>query len=296
MAELESKSSAFLLVTGPRSSASSDVCSDSVKISDDFLKSHVNPDRYHSFDDVRSAIRQQGVKTCNVIFAIDYTISNETSGSKTFGGKSLHDLSVVNPYQKVITAIGETIDPMRGENKTINAFGFGDNEVKDKRIFPLSQEPCSSFYDILCAYKTKTKDIKFGGPTSFVPVLEEAIRIVKETGKYHILIIVADGQVTEEHSSLKAIIEASDYALSIVVIGVGDGPWELMEEWDDLENFNNKVAEQGLSNRRFDNFQFVNYHKITNKAKNPDIALALAALMEIPDQYKFIKENILVNV
>ncbi|XP_052248247.1 uncharacterized protein LOC127856213 isoform X2 [Dreissena polymorpha] len=252
MAELESKSSAFLLVTGPRSSASSDVCSDSVKISDDFLKSHVNPDRYHSFDDVRSAIRQQGVKTCNVIFAIDYTISNETSGSKTFGGKSLHDLSVVNPYQKVITAIGETIDPMRGENKTINAFGFGDNEVKDKRIFPLSQ--------------------------------------------YHILIIVADGQVTEEHSSLKAIIEASDYALSIVVIGVGDGPWELMEEWDDLENFNNKVAEQGLSNRRFDNFQFVNYHKITNKAKNPDIALALAALMEIPDQYKFIKENILVNV
>ncbi|KAH3748623.1 hypothetical protein DPMN_183069 [Dreissena polymorpha] len=243
-----------------------------------------------------SAIRQQGVETCNVIFAIDYTLSNSTNGSKTFGGKSLHELSCVNPYQKVITAIGETIDPMRGENENIHAFGFGDNEVKDKHVFPLSPEPCSSFYDILCAYNTKTKHVKFGGPTSFVPVITEAIRIVKETGKYHILIIVADGEVTEERNSLQAIIEFSDYALSIVVIGVGDGPWELMKEWDDLENFNNKVAVKGLSARRFDNFQSVNYHKITHEANNTVVALALAALMEIPDQYKFIKENILVNI
>ena len=33
----------------------------------------------------------------------------------------------------MITAIGETIDPMRGEHENIHAFGFGDNEVKDKR-------------------------------------------------------------------------------------------------------------------------------------------------------------------
>ncbi|KAH3741878.1 uncharacterized protein LOC127851847 [Dreissena polymorpha] len=296
MAELEAKSSAFLLVTGPRVSSSSDLFSDSDKISDNFRKLSVNPDQFHSLEDVRSAIKKQGLETCNIIFAIDYTISNVTNGSKTFCGKSLHDLSGVNPYQKMITAIGETIDPMRGEIEYIHAFGFGDNEVKDKRVFPLSQEPCSSFYDILGAYNTKTKEVKFGGPTSFVPVIAEAIRIVKETGKYHILIIVADGQVNEEHSSLKAIIEASDYALSIVVIGVGDGPWGVMEEWDDLENFNNKVAARGLSTRRFDNVQFVNYHEITHEAKNPDVALALATLMEIPDQYKFIKENILVNV
>ncbi|KAH3709690.1 hypothetical protein DPMN_069153 [Dreissena polymorpha] len=69
-----------------------------------------------------------------------------------------------------------------------------------------------------------------------------------------------------------------------------------MDEWDDLENFHNKVAVKGLSTRRFDNFQFVNYHKITHEAKNIDVALALAALMEIPDQYKFIKENVLVNL
>lgn len=52
-----------------------------------------------------------------------------------------------------------------------------------------------------------------------------------------------------------------------------------------MQDFDDKLPQ-----RRFDNFQFVNFHKVINNARNPETAFAVAALMEIPDQFKAIRQ------
>jgi hypothetical protein len=56
-------------------------------------------------------------------------------------------------------------------------------------------------------YNQLVPGIVLSGPTSFAPLIYETIRLVKEAGGYHILLIVADGQVTNEKVNARAIVE-----------------------------------------------------------------------------------------
>jgi len=219
------------------------------------------------------------LESSNLIIGIDYTKSNKWTGQNTFGGKCLHDIvpDGLNPYQEVIQILGETLSVF-DDDGLIPVYGFGDVITKDKSVFPyLRDRVCNGFQEVLQLYTQITPNVQLAGPTSFAPLIREAITIVAEAKSYHILIIVADGQVTSVKETIDAIVEATKYPLSIIMIGVGDGPWDQMEEFDD-----------GLPDRDFDNFQFVEFHAILKKYDGSPYAFAVSALQEIPDQFKTI--------
>jgi len=244
------------------------------------------PDRYKTIEQLQAGLREAGLENSNLIIGIDFTKSNTWTGQRTFAGKSLHALSstVLNPYQTVISVLGRTLEAF-DEDKQIPAYGFGDSTTTDRNAFSfIPDRPCNGFAEVLSRYNEITPHVQLAGPTSFAPVIREAISLVKKERSYHILVIVADGQVTNEKETVDAIVEASKYPLSIILVGVGDGPWEKMNEFDD-----------GLPQRQFDNFQFVNFDELMRKYDGDEVKFALFSLMEIPDQYKEIRRLNLVS-
>jgi len=239
-------------------------------------------DRFQSLQEVQDGLRDAGLESSNLIVGLDFTKSNTWNGKKTFGGRCLHAIvpDYMNPYQEVIFILGRTLAAFDDDN-LIPVFGFGDVTTKDKGVFPfyLDGHKCVGFEEVLRRYDEISPNVVLSGPTSFAPLIREAIKIVKQERSYHILVIVADGQVDNIRDTSNAIVEASSYPLSILVVGVGDGPWDTMKEFDDK-----------LPQRKFDNFQFVPFSETLERAENREVKFSVAALQEIPDQYDAIKK------
>eukprot|EP00946_MAST-07B_sp_MAST-7B-sp1_P000103 g103.t1 len=242
-----------------------------------------------------------GLESSNLIIGIDLTKSNEWTGKSSFQGRCLHAISrrpnSSNPYEACLGICGRVLAPFDDDN-LIPCYGFGCSQTSDHSVLDFSPEGSGGHLHgldaVLQRYRRLIPHIRLAGPTSFGPLIRRAVDIVAETGGYHILLIVADGNITRgssqqegtlspfEQDTVDAIVEASNYPLSIVMIGVGDGPWDQMREFDD-----------GLPKRRFDNFQFVQYSKVAGSSRDPiavEAQFALDALMEIPEQYSEIQK------
>ncbi|KAH6768734.1 phospholipid-binding protein family [Perilla frutescens var. frutescens] len=254
-------------------------------------------DNFTSVDQVTAALRESGLESSNLILGIDFTKSNEWTGKVSFNNRSLHAIGdTPNPYEKAISIIGKTLAPF-DEDNLIPCFGFGDATTHDQEVFSFHSDhsPCHGFEEVMACYRRIVPNLRLSGPTSYGPVVDAAVDIVEKTGgQYHVLVIIADGQVTrsvntsdtelspQEEKTINSIVNASSYPLSIVLVGVGDGPW------DDMKKFDDKIPA-----REFDNFQFVNFTEIMSKhtsSSEKETAFALAALMEIPLQYKAARE------
>ncbi|CAI8594819.1 unnamed protein product [Vicia faba] len=203
-------------------------------------------DNYNSIYELTEALARAGLESPNLILGIDFTKSNECTGMHSFNRKSLHhNGNGPNTYEQAISIVGKTLAAF-DEDNLIPCFGFGDASTHDQDV--------SNFYP----------DERFYG---------QVIRSI-DTDQARLS--------PQEQKTMDAIVEASEFPLSIMLVGVGDGPWDMMKEFDD-----------NMPARVFDNFQFVNFTEIMSTKFPPsrkEAAFSLATLMEIPSQCKAAKE------
>ncbi|KAL5982725.1 hypothetical protein ACLOJK_016801 [Asimina triloba] len=224
-------------------------------------------------------------------------------GNKESVGYPSHSEYAQQPSRKVESTVAPTnqYQNMRHSRYIADNFSSLDElfvfrfvaSTHDQYVFSFNPDHhyCHGFEEALARYREIVPYLKLSGPTSFAPVIEAAIDIVERSNwQYHVLVIVADGQVTrsadvplgsfspQEQATINSIVTASHFPLSIILVGVGDGPWDAMQQFDD-----------NIPQRAFDNFQFVNFHKIMSanmETSKREAAFALAALMEIPFQHR----------
>jgi E3 ubiquitin-protein ligase RGLG len=203
-----------------------------------------------------------------------------------------------------VAILGRTLQAFDDDGH-VPCYGFGDTTTGDERVFSFfpAGRPASSFSEALGRYRTLVstgpdgraqRAVTLAGPTSFGPIIRQAAALTAASGnKFHVLLLIADGQVTrsadvpdgelspQERDTMAAIVAASRAVpLAIVMVGVGDGPWDTMRVFDDA-----------LPERAFDNFQFVEYaalaaHAAQAAAGTYDREFALACLQELPQQYR----------
>ncbi|KAK1383869.1 RING-type E3 ubiquitin transferase [Heracleum sosnowskyi] len=242
-----------------------------------------------SLEEVTVALAIAGLESYNLIVGIDFTRNNEWTGARSYNKRSLHQIGdELNPYEQAISIIGKTLVPFDQDN-WIPCFGFGDESTLDQDVFnfyPENDGYCNGFEEVLSLYR----EVVPHGPISFVPIIEMAMTIVEQSnGQFHVLVIIAgqvprsvdtgQGQLSpEELKTVDAIVKASNLPLYIILVGVGDGPWDMMDTFKD-----------NMPKRNFDNFQFVNFTDIMSHwfyYDRREALFALTALMPIASRYK----------
>merc|ERR1711862_100501 len=172
---------------------------------------------------------------------------------------------------------------------------MGSGEVSHEFFLNLTQDPyCSGVDGILAAYHQSLNSVQLYGPTNFSPVINHMANFARayqhDPSNYFVLLIITDGIITDFDATKRAIINASDLPLSIIIVGVGSEDFSAMDELDSddqLLTHNGQIAKRDI-------VQFVEMQKFVMGSTWSKEALAQEVLAEIPDNWSATcKERIL---
>ena len=262
-----------------------------------------------------NGLREAGLKSSQMCVFVDCTKSNLEKGAKSFGGRSLHDVSDAsrpNPYLQVMAIIGRTLSGFDADG-LIPCFGFGDKVTADHSVFPLFDtkafpKGCAGYDELAKSYASRIVGVELAGPTSYAPAIRKTIELVKASKpmEFTIALLLVDGAPTSKADTDAAIIEASKLPIVIIIVGLGDGPWDLMHRLDDdlpERKFDkcarrshrcvpkrNLVPNARLSLSLFCSVNFVEFSAVAKQAVRQNIslsaALAMDCLVEIPKAFE----------
>lgn len=113
------------------------------------------------------------------------------------------------------------------------------NEHQTSHCFPLNghfDEPEIQGIDgILATYKRNVKGIYMAGPTFFSSVMDVFMDFAQEgrdLKTYFVMLILTDGEIHDMVETKRLIVEASKLPCSIIIVGVGNEDFEMMQDLD----------------------------------------------------------------
>ena len=246
-------------------------------------------------EELQNALRNAGIESSNLMIGINF--------SKSSSNITTNKSDIVSANNHILSVFCTTFNALNN-NDRIFAYGFGYSKISNKTLFPFQNtlddmesdnlsmgveelDTGHKLETVLELYNKFIHDMghdfaNIYGPISFAPLIHKAIDHVKKTSKYTILLIICDEIITRREETIDAIAEAAKYPLSIICIGVGKVSFDIMEEFDEY-----------IPDRPFNNFHFINLHKLMKECDGNDIEFAKNALRKLPDQYDFIKGNYL---
>ena len=188
-----------------------------------------------------------------------------------------------NHYLEVLNVVAKRMK-YYDDDRALPCYGFGDPTTGKDAVFSLftSSEQERGLDALVEKYKSMSPARGASGPASFAPLIRQAMKDVYNSGmKFHVLLILSEGQISSEclEDTKQAIVEACAFPLSIVVIGIGEGPWTEMNFFD-----------KELPEREWDNFRFFDYSQISKQAPfvqehQLEDEFEFNVIAELPEQY-----------
>jgi len=227
---------------------------------------------------------KQGMQI-NIVVGVDFTMSNKHIEDP----KSLHYINGNEPngYERAIYGCGNILAQYDYDQQfPILGFGGipeGGNVVEHS--FPLNYNfngspVVNSVNEMVNVYRTSLKRTRLYGPTNFAPLIKNTTNIAKNASieEYFILMILTDGCISDMEDTEEAIVEASHFPISIVIIGIGNEDFSRMDILDGDEiplqsSISGRIVERDI-------VQFVEFRKYEGNGAR----LAEEVLQEIPKQ------------
>ena len=122
------------------------------------------------------------------------------------------------------------------------------------------------------------------GPTNFAEFLKEvndhaqSENVSQNNQKYHILLVITDGIISDMNKTIDEIVRGSDLPLAIIIVGVGEADFSSMEQLDGDDE-----ALYSSAYRRYMSADIVQFVPFNEFKHNPHL-LAKETLMEVPGQ------------
>ena len=120
---------------------------------------------------------------------------------------------------------------------------FNLNGQKDPTIKGLNE--------LINEYRKANLGTEMWGPTMFEPTLrkiKEYMEFNLANRMYHILLMITDGCIHDMRETIDRIVDCSKYPLSIIIVGIGDADFSMMDmlDSDDYELVDGK----GMASKR----------------------------------------------